>query len=456
MNNGLSVIEIETFRKLNNQQNKVANIVAIVGRPNVGKSTLFNRLTDSRKAIVDSESGVTRDRHYGKSEWNGMAFSVIDTGGYVKGSEDVFEGEIRKQVQLAIDEANVILFVLDVAEGITDDDKVVANILRRSKKKVFVVSNKVDNFVRQGMSGEFYALGCGDPYNISAISGSGTGELLDDIVKALDSDVVDEELTIPKFAIVGRPNVGKSSLINTLLGIERNIVTPIAGTTRDAINTRYTAFGHDFLLIDTAGIRRKTKVEEDLEFYSVMRSIRAIEDCDVCLLLIDATLGLESQDINIFHLAEKNRKGIVIVVNKWDLIEKSTNSTKEYEEKIREKLSPFKDVPIVFTSALTKQRVLKAIEVAEKVNANRTKSIKTRELNDVMLPIIEHSPPAAIKGKYVKVKFITQLPTHAPTFAFYCNLPQYVTESYMRFLENRLRENFDFCGVPIQLFMRKK
>jgi GTPase len=456
MNNGLSVIEIETFRKLNNQQNKVANIVAIVGRPNVGKSTLFNRLTDSRKAIVDSESGVTRDRHYGKSEWNGMAFSVIDTGGYVKGSEDVFEGEIRKQVQLAIDEANVILFVLDVAEGITDDDKVVANILRRSKKKVFVVSNKVDNFVRQGMSGEFYALGCGDPYNISAISGSGTGELLDDIVKALDSDVVDEELTIPKFAIVGRPNVGKSSLINTLLGIERNIVTPIAGTTRDAINTRYTAFGHDFLLIDTAGIRRKTKVEEDLEFYSVMRSIRAIEDCDVCLLLIDATLGLESQDINIFHLAEKNRKGIVIVVNKWDLIEKSTNSTKEYEEKIREKLSPFKDVPIVFTSALTKQRVLKAIEVAEKVNVNRTKSIKTRELNDVMLPIIEHSPPAAIKGKYVKVKFITQLPTHAPTFAFYCNLPQYVTESYMRFLENRLRENFDFCGVPIQLFMRKK
>ena len=280
--------------------------------------------------------------------------------------------------------------------------------------------------------------------------------MLDDIVKALDSGVVDEELTIPKFAIVGRPNVGKSSLINTLLGIERNIVTPIAGTTRDAINTRYTAFGHDFLLIDTAGIRRKTKVEEDLEFYSVMRSIRAIEDCDVCLLLIDATLGLESQDINIFHLAEKNRKGIVIVVNKWDLIEKSTNSTKEYEEKIREKLSPFKDVPIVFTSALTKQRVLKAIEVAEKVNANRTKSIKTRELNDVMLPIIEHSPPAAIKGKYVKVKFITQLPTHAPTFAFYCNLPQYVTESYMRFLENRLRENFDFCGVPIQLFMRKK
>jgi GTP-binding protein len=434
----------------------MANIVAIVGRPNVGKSTLFNRLTDSRKAIVDSESGVTRDRHYGKSEWNGMEFSVIDTGGYVKGSDDVFEGEIRKQVQLAIDEANVILFVVDVADGVMDDDKVVANILRKCKKKVFLISNKVDNFVRQGMSGEFYALGCGEPYNVSAISGSGTGELLDDVVKALDKDAVVEELDIPKFAIVGRPNVGKSSLINTLLGLERNIVTPIAGTTRDSINTRYTAFGHDFLLIDTAGIRRKTKVEEDLEFYSVMRSIRAIEDCDVCILLLDATLGLEAQDLNIFHLAEKNRKGIVIVVNKWDLIEKTTNSTKEYEEKIREKLAPFNDVPIVFTSALTKQRVLKAIEVAEKVNANRTKSIKTRELNDVMLPIIEHSPPAAIKGKYVKVKFITQLPTHAPTFAFYCNLPQYVTESYMRFLENRLRENFDFNGVPIQLFMRKK
>ena len=434
----------------------MANIVAIVGRPNVGKSTLFNRLTDSRKAIVDSESGVTRDRHYGKSEWNGLEFSVIDTGGYVKGSEDIFEGEIRKQVQLAIDEANVILFVVDVSDGVMDDDKVVANILRKCKKKVFLISNKVDNFVRQGMSGEFYALGCGEPYNVSAISGSGTGELLDDVVKALDTDATVEELDIPKFAIVGRPNVGKSSLINTLLGLERNIVTPIAGTTRDSINTRYTAFGHDFLLIDTAGIRKKAKVEEDLEFYSVMRSIRAIEDCDVCILLLDATLGLEAQDLNIFHLAEKNRKGIVIVVNKWDLIEKTTNSTKEYEEKIREKLMPFKDVPIVFTSALTKQRVLKAIEVAEKVNVNRTKSIKTRELNDVMLPIIEHSPPAAIKGKYVKVKFITQLPTHAPSFAFYCNLPQYVTESYIRFLENRLRENFDFNGVPIQVFMRKK
>lgn len=434
----------------------MANIVAIVGRPNVGKSTLFNRLTESRKAIVDAESGVTRDRHYGKSEWNGLEFSVIDTGGYVKGSEDVFEGEIRKQVKLAIDEANVILFIVDVSEGITDDDKVVADILRKGKKKVFVVSNKVDNFVRQGMSGEFYALGLGEPFNVSAISGSGTGELLDEVVKVLDADFKEEELNIPKFAIVGRPNVGKSSFINALLGKERNIVTSIAGTTRDSINTRYTAFGHDFLLIDTAGIRKKSKVEEDLEFYSVMRSIRAIEDCDVILLLIDATLGLEAQDINIFRLAETNRKGIVIVVNKWDLVEKNTNSTKEYEEKIREKLAPFRDVPIIFTSALTKQRVLKAIEVAEEVSANRVQTIKTRHLNDVMLPIVENQPPAAIKGKHVKIKFINQLPTHAPTFAFYCNLPQYVTEAYIRFLENRMREQFNLSGVPIQIFMRKK
>jgi GTP-binding protein len=434
----------------------MANIVAIVGRPNVGKSTLFNRLTDSRKAIVDAVAGVTRDRHYGKSEWNGLEFSVIDTGGYVHGSEDVFEGEIRKQVQLAIDEANVILFVVDVTDGITDDDKIVANLLRKGKKKVFLVSNKVDNGDREALSGEFYGLGLGEVYNVSAISGSGTGDLLDAVVDVLDKEAKPEELDIPKFAIVGRPNVGKSSTVNALLGKVQNIVTPIAGTTRDSINTRYTAFGHDFLLIDTAGIRKKSKVEEDLEFYSVMRSIRAIEDCDVCILLIDATLGMESQDLNIFHLAEKNRKGIVIVVNKWDLVEKDTNSTKEYEEKIRERIAPFRDVPIVFTSALTKQRILKAIEVAEKVNINRTKAIKTRELNDVMLDIIEKHPPSAIKGKYVKIKFINQLPTHAPTFAFYANLPQYITESYIRFLENRLREQFDFTGVPIQLFMRKK
>jgi len=434
----------------------VANIVAIVGRPNVGKSTLFNRLTDSRKAIVDEVAGVTRDRHYGKSEWNGLEFSVIDTGGYVHGSDDIFEGEIRKQVQLAIDEANVILFVVDVTEGVTDDDKIVADLLRRCKKKVFLVSNKVDNGERQALSGEFYSLGLGEVYNVSAISGSGTGDLLDEVVSVLDKEAKVEELDIPKFAIVGRPNVGKSSTINALLGKEQNIVTNIAGTTRDSINTRYTAFGHDFMLIDTAGIRKKSKVEEDLEFYSVMRSIRAIEDCDVCILLIDATLGMEAQDINIFHLAEKNRKGIVIVVNKWDLVEKNTNSTKEYEEKIRERIAPFRDVPIIFTSAITKQRILKAIEAAEKVYANRIKTIKTRMLNDVMLPIIEKQPPASIKGKDIKIKFINQLPTHAPTFAFYCNLPQYVTESYLRFLENRLREQFDFSGVPIQLFMRKK
>lgn len=434
----------------------MSNIVAIVGRPNVGKSTIFNRLTESRQAIVDAISGVTRDRHYGKSEWNGVPFSVIDTGGYVKGSEDVFEEEIRKQVKLAIDEANVILFVVDVADGITADDKVVADMLRRGKKKVFVVANKVDNHVRQGLAGEFYALGLGEPFNISAISGSGTGDLLDDVVKVLDAEHQPEELTIPRFAIVGRPNVGKSSFINALLGKERNIVTPIAGTTRDSVNTRYTAFGHDFLLIDTAGIRKKSKVEEDLEFYSVMRSIRAIENSDVCILLLDATLGLEAQDLNIFHLAETNRKGIVIVVNKWDLVEKNTNSTKEYEEKIRERLAPFKDVPIVFTSTITKQRVLKAIEIAELVHANRTKTIKTRELNDVMLEIINNHPPAAVKGKHIKIKFVNQLPTHAPTFAFYCNLPQYITEAYIRFLENRLREKFDFTGVPIQLFMRNK
>jgi GTPase len=436
----------------------MANIVAIVGRPNVGKSTLFNRLTDSRKAIIDSTSGVTRDRHYGKSEWNGREFSVIDTGGYVKGSEDIFEAEIRKQVQLAIDEANVILFIVDVSEGATEDDKVVANLLRRSKKKVILVSNKVDNSMRQGMSGEFYTFGLGEPFNVSSISGSGTGELLDEVVNLLEPEPEEqtEEEVLPKFAIVGRPNVGKSSLVNTLLGKQQNIVTSIAGTTRDAINTQYNAFGHRFILIDTAGIRKKSKVEEDLEFYSVMRSIRAIEDCDVCLLLLDATLGIEAQDINIFHLAEKNRKGIVILVNKWDLVEKETNTTKQYEEKIRERIAPFRDVPIIFTSALTKQRVLKAIEEAEKVYSSRTKTIKTRQLNDVMLPIIEQRPPQAIKGKHIKIKFIKQLPTHAPTFVFYCNLPQYVTEAYHRFLENRLREEFDFCGVPIQLFMRKK
>lgn len=434
----------------------MANIVAIVGRPNVGKSTLFNRLTGTRKAIVDEIAGVTRDRHYGKAEWNGREFSVVDTGGYIIGSEDIFEEEIRKQVKIAIDEANILLFVVDVMDGVTDLDKEVANLLRRSKKKVFLVVNKVDNNERHAMAAEFYSLGLGDPYNISSINGSGTGELLDDLVKSLSDEPEEKLPEIPKFAIVGRPNVGKSSLVNALLGEERNIVTPIAGTTRDTIHTHYKGFGHEFLLIDTAGIRKKAKVAEDLEFYSVMRSIRAIEDCDVCILMLDATQGIEAQDLNIFHLAERNRKGIVIVVNKWDLVEKSNNTIKEYEEKIRQRIAPFRDVPIIFTSTISKQRILKAIEEAIKVYHNRTKRIPTRKLNDTLLPIIEQTPPPAIKGKYVKIKFITQLPTHAPAFAFFCNLPQYINEPYKRFVENQLRQHFDFTGVPLLIFFRKK
>ncbi len=432
-------------------------IVAIVGRPNVGKSTLFNRLTDSRKAIVDEMAGVTRDRHYGKSEWNGREFTVIDTGGYIHGSEDVFEGEIRKQVELAIEEANVILFVLDVTIGLTEMDKVVAQLLRKSKKDVFVVSNKVDNNDRITLSSEFYALGLGEVYSISSMNGSGTGELLDEVVRHLPEPVEEEVIDIPKFAIVGRPNVGKSSFLNALLGTERNIVTPISGTTRDTIHTRYTKFNHDFYLVDTAGVRKKSKVHEDVEFYSVMRSIRAVEDCDVCLLMLDATLGFESQDMNIFHLAERNRKGVIILVNKWDLIEeKGNNSIKAYEEVIRQKIAPFKDVPILFISALTKQRILKALEEAVKVFENRTRRVKTSRLNEVMLPIIESNPPPAIKGKYIRIKFATQLPTHAPSFAFFCNLPQYINDPYKRFIENKLRENFEFTGVPIQIFFRKK
>lgn len=434
----------------------MANIVAIVGRPNVGKSTLFNRLTGSRKAIVDETAGVTRDRHYGKVEWNGREFSIVDTGGYIMGSEDVFEEEIRKQVKIAINEANILLFVVDVVDGITDLDKEVANLLRRSKKKVFLVANKVDNNERIAMAAEFYSFGLGDPFTISSINGSGTGELLDEVVKSLNDEPEEVMPDIPKFAIVGRPNVGKSSLVNALVGVERNIVTPIAGTTRDTIHTHYKGFGHDFLLVDTAGLRKKAKVEEDLEFYSVMRSIKAIEDCDVCILMLDATQGIEAQDLNILHLAERNRKGVVIVVNKWDLIEKTTNLMKEYEEKIRERTAPFRDIPIVFTSTITKQRILKAIEEAERVYENRMRRIPTRKLNDVMLPILEDNPPPAIKGKYIKIKFITQLPTHTPAFAFYCNLPQYVYDSYKRFVENKLRENFDLSGVPLLIFFRKK
>lgn len=434
----------------------MSNIVAIVGRPNVGKSTLFNRLTDSRKAIVDEMAGVTRDRHYGKCEWNGMEFTMIDTGGYIHGSDDIFEEEIRKQVELAMEEATVILFVVDVVAGITYLDEEVAQMLQRSKKKILLISNKVDNNERYKLSDEFYALGFGDIYSVSAINGSGTGDLLDEIVKHLDKEEVKLEDDIPKLAIVGRPNVGKSSLLNALLGIDRTIVTDIAGTTRDTIHTRYNLFGKDFYLIDTAGIRKKGKVHEDIEFYSVMRSVRAIEDSDVCMLVIDATEGIQAQDMSILQVIQNNRKGVMIVVNKWDLVDKDTNTTKEFEERIREKLAPFKDVPIVFTSATTKQRIMKAVEEAIRVNENRIRKIPTSKLNEVMQEVIDAYSPPAIKGKFVKIKYVQQLHTHAPTFAFFCNLPQYVNEPYKRYLENKLREHFDFSGAPIQIFMRKK
>ncbi len=434
----------------------MANIVAIVGRPNVGKSTLFNRLTKSRTAIVDSVAGVTRDRIYGKFDWIGRDFSVIDTGGYIKGSDDVFEGEIRKQVEIAIDEANVILFVVDTEEGITGMDEEVASLLRKSKKPVVLVANKVDNSMRQTQSAEFYGLGLGDIFNISAMNGSGTGELLDEVVRLMPEDVEDEELDIPRIAVVGRPNAGKSSFINALTGEERNIVTDIAGTTRDSIHTRYNLFGKDFLLVDTAGLRKKTKVHENLEFYSVMRSIRTIENADVCVIILDATRGLESQDLSIFSLAEKNKKGIVILVNKWDLVEKETNTAKEYKNKILKRLEPFTDIPIIFVSVLNKQRIFQAVEEAMNVYNRREQRITTSKLNDIMLPIIESNPPPASKGKYVKIKFVTQLPTRTPSFAFFANLPQYVKEPYKRFIENKLREKFDFTGVPIQVYFRQK
>jgi GTPase len=434
----------------------MANIVAIVGRPNVGKSTFFNRMVQRRQAIVDSVSGVTRDRHYGKTDWNGQEFSIIDTGGYIIGSDDVFEEEIRKQVDLAIDEANVILFLVDAQIGVTDLDITVANHLRKAKKPLILVANKVDNAAIMQQAVDLYSLGLGDYHCISAVNGSGTGELLDAVVESLPPEPIRDETDLPRFAIVGRPNVGKSSFINALVGEDRNIVTNIAGTTRDSLDTHYTKFGHDFTLVDTAGVRKKKNVHEDLEFYSVMRSIRSIEYSDVCLLIIDATLGFESQDQSIFHLADKNRKGIVILVNKWDLVEKDTHSVKEYEEMIRNKISPFTDVPIVFISALNKQRLLKALQVAIDVFKDRKARITTSKLNAVMLPIIEITPPPATKGKYVKIKFCTQLPTKTPTFAFFANLPQYVKDPYKRFIENKLRENFDFSGVPIQIFFRKK
>ena len=434
------------------------NIVAIVGRPNVGKSTFFNRLIKRREAIVDSVSGVTRDRNYGKSEWNGKEFSVIDTGGYIKGSDDVFEGEIRRQVEMAIDEADAIIFVVDVEEGITPMDAEVAKLLRKVTKPILLAVNKVDNAMREKDAIEFYNLGLGEYFTIASISGSGTGELLDELVKVLPElpEVSEEEAALPRFCVVGRPNAGKSSFINALIGEDRFVVTDIAGTTRDAIDTKYNRFGFEFNLVDTAGIRRKAKVKEDLEFYSVMRSVRAIEHSDVIILLIDATRGFEGQDQSIFWLAEKNRKGVVILVNKWDLIEKDTMSTRDYEAKIREELKPFTDVPILFVSALTKQRLLKALETTVQVFENRKQRIPTSKFNDFMLKLIENHPPPALKGKYVKIKYCMQLPTPTPQFVFFANLPQYVQEAYKRFLENKIRENWDFSGVPIDIYIREK
>ena len=434
------------------------SIIAIVGRPNVGKSTLFNRLTQRRDAIVDSVSGVTRDRHYGKSDWNGKEFSVIDTGGYIIGSDDIFEAEIRKQVNLAIEEADIIVLVVDVEEGITPMDAEVAKLLRKVKKPIFTAVNKVDNAMRDADAVEFYNLGLGDYHTISSINGSGTGELLDAIVEEIpaaeEMDSAQEEL--PRFAVVGRPNAGKSSFINALIGVERNIVTDIAGTTRDAIDTKYNRFGFDFNLVDTAGIRKKSRVKEDLEFYSVMRAVRTIEHSDVVILLIDATRGFESQDQNIFWLAEKNRKGVIVLVNKWDLMDKETNTLRDYEANIREQIAPFTDVPVVFISALTKQRLFKAIETAVEVFQKRKTKIQTSKFNDTMVEIVKNFPPPAIKGKYVKIKYCMQLPTQTPQFVFFCNLPQYVRDPYRRFVENKLREIYDFSGVPITIYFRQK
>ena len=433
------------------------SLVAIVGRPNVGKSTLFNRLVGQRQAIVDSTAGTTRDRHYGKTDWNGKEFSVIDTGGYTVNSEDIFEDEIRRQVMLAIDEADVILFLVEVSTGITDLDMMMADILRRTSKKVLLICNKVDNNDQIYLSHEFYSFGLGDPYCISSMSGSGTGEMMDAILAALPEDTAaEEDESLPRITIVGRPNVGKSSMTNALLGEERNIVTAIAGTTRDSIRTRYNKFGMDFYLVDTAGLRKKGKEMEDLEFYSVMRSIRAIENSDVCILMLDATQGLEQQDLNIHNLIVRNRKGCVIVVNKWDLIEKGNNTMKEWIEFLKKRLAPFNDIPIVFTSVLEKQRILEVLKTAIRVHEARKRRIATSELNEYLLPLIENYPPPATKGKYIKIKYVTQLPTPTPQFAFFVNLPQYIREPYRRFLENNMREQWDFSGVPMQIYFRQK
>jgi GTPase len=434
----------------------VGGIVAVVGRPNVGKSTFFNRLIQKREAIVDAVSGVTRDRHYGKSDWNGKDFTVIDTGGYVEGSDDVFQKEIDKQVNLAIEEADAIVFMVDIEEGVTGMDQIIAQMLRRSQKPVFLTANKGDNNKRLENKSEFYVLGYENIYPVSAINGSGTGELLDDLVQALPDEQVRTDDGLPRFAVVGRPNAGKSSFINALIGEERYIVTDVAGTTRDSIDTKYNRFGFEFNLVDTAGIRRKSKVKEDIEFYSVMRSVRAIEHSDVCLVLVDATRGFDGQVQNIFWLAHRNNKGIVILVNKWDLVEKETQSSKAFEEEIKKKISPFVDVPILFISSINKQRIFKAIETAVDVFKRRAEKIPTRKLNDILLPIIQYQSPPAYKGKFVKIKFCTQLPTSHPQFAFFCNLPQYVKDPYMRFLENKIRKNFNYNGVPIQIFFRKK
>ncbi|MDK2852134.1 MAG: GTPase [Proteiniphilum sp.] len=435
------------------------NLVAIVGRPNVGKSTLFNRLTQSRQAIVTETAGTTRDRLYGKVNWNGQEFSLIDTGGWVVNSDDVMEEEINKQVRIALEEADVILFVVDVMNGLTDLDSSVAQMLRRSGKPVVVVSNKSDNFDLGHQAAEFYSLGLGDPFSVSAINGSGTGDLLDHILTLFSGNNEDEELDdLPRFAVVGRPNSGKSSIINALIGEERSIVTDIAGTTRDSIYMRYNKFGMDFYLIDTAGIRKRGKVSEDLEYFSVIRSIRVIENADVCILMLDATRGIESQDLNIFSLIQKNRKGLVVFVNKWDLVEEKDDLViKTFENTIRQRLAPFTDFPIIFGSALTKQRILKVMDLAKEVYVNKKRRVPTSKLNEVLLPIIERTPPPANKGKYIKVKYITQLPnTQVPSFVFFCNLPQWIKEPYKRFIENRMRENWDFSGTPINIFFREK
>ncbi|MDW7690813.1 ribosome biogenesis GTPase Der [Flammeovirgaceae bacterium SG7u.111] len=434
----------------------MANIVAIVGRPNVGKSTLFNRLVEERDAIIDNQSGVTRDRHYGQAEWVGKPFTVIDTGGYVTGSEDIFEAAIREQVEIAIREAKVILFVVDCQTGLTGLDKDFSRVLRHTDKPVYVVANKADNTEAMYMASEFYELGYDKIYPVSAMSGSGSGELLDDMSQHIDPPEDDEAPEIPRISVVGRPNVGKSSFVNLLLNQERSIVTNIAGTTRDSVDGHYNAFGKEFILTDTAGIRRKAKVSENIEFYSVLRAIKAIENSDVCIVMIDATRGLEAQDLNIIFQAQKHKKGIIIMMNKWDLIEKENNTAKEVEAEIKGKLAPNDYIPIIFTSVLTKQRVFKAIEKAIDVYENRTKKIATSKLNEAMLAEIERTPPPSVKGKYIKIKYVTQLPTYTPTFAFFCNHPKYVKESYVRFLENRLRKHFNFEGVPINVFLRKK